>query len=333
MNLGEKKTLFSGIQPSGNLHIGNYIGAISQWLERQEKYNCIFCVVDYHAITVKQDPKLLRQKILEIAKIYLASGINPEKSNIFLQSDITAHTELAWLLNCVGARTGDLAKMIQFKEKAKNKKENVSIGLYDYPVLMAADILLYDTDVVPVGDDQSQHVELTKKIAQRFNKEYGETFKIPDLIIKKEGARIMGLDDPRKKMSKSATNPLNYISLTEDPKQASNKIKRAVTDSGQEIKFDQDNKPGLSNLLVIYSLFANKKIKQIEKAYKNKGYKEFKQDLGLVIENFLVDFQSKYKKLSNQETKDILRQGAENLKPLAQKKINLVKKRLGTYLK
>ncbi|MCK4554876.1 tryptophan--tRNA ligase, partial [Candidatus Parcubacteria bacterium] len=207
MNNPNTKTIFSGIQPSGNLHIGNYLGAILQWVELQDQYNCIFCVVDYHAITVKQDPKDLAKKILDVVKIYLSSGINPEKSIIFQQSDVSAHTELTWILNCV-ARLSDLNKMTQFKDKAGKNQESVSMGLYDYPVLMASDILLYNTDLVPVGEDQAQHVELCRTLARRFNQQFtcpeqgrrGETFKIPEVKIKKESARIMGLDDPTKKM-------------------------------------------------------------------------------------------------------------------------------------
>ena len=327
------QTLFSGVQPSGTLHIGNYIGAISQWLEMQKNYNCIFCVVDYHSITVPQDPKVLRQKIIEITKIYLASGIDPDRATIFLQSDISAHAELTWLLNCTSARTGDLSKMIQFKEKAKNKKQNVSIGLYDYPVLMASDILLYDTDVVPVGEDQVQHVELTRDLAQRFNRDYGEIFKIPEILVKEEGARIMGLDDPNKKMSKSADNELNYISLIEDPQKAAKKIKKATTDSGAEIKYNPKKKPGISNLLVIYSLLAERSIQELEKQYQNRGYGEFKKDLGEVVKNFLTDFQKKYNQITNSQVKQILRDGADKVKPQAEKKLEQARKKVGTYLK
>jgi tryptophanyl-tRNA synthetase len=210
----KKPSIFSGVQPTGNLHIGNYIGAISQWVAMQDQYQSIFCVVDYHAITVRQDPKAFSRQILDIAKVYLAAGIDPKKSIIFQQSDIKEHTELAWILNCASARMSDLNKMTQFKDKAGAKSENVSVGLFDYPVLMAADILLYDTDVVPVGDDQKQHVELARDIAKRFNHDFGQTFKIPEVVLRKEGARIMGLDDPMKKMSKSAS-PANYIALND----------------------------------------------------------------------------------------------------------------------
>jgi len=324
-----KKTIFSGVQPSGNLHIGNYLGAISQWTEMQKEYACIFCVVDYHAITVKQDPKILKEKIIEIAKIYLASGIDPAQAVIFQQSAISAHTELAWILNCTAARIADLNKMTQFKDKAGKNQESFSVGLYDYPVLMAADILLYNTDLVPVGEDQVQHVELTRTLANRFNKTYGEVFKIPEVIIRKEGARIMGLDDPMIKMSKSATSTANYIALTDKPEEAVKKIKRAVTDSGQEIIFDKTKKPAISNLLTIYSLLANKSVKDLEKEYLNKNYGTFKQDLGEIVKNFLIDFQEKFNNISNTEVKNILERGAEKIRPIAEKTLGRVKERLG----
>ncbi len=249
-----KQKIFSGVQPSGNLHLGNYLGAIGQWVEMQEKYDCIFCVVDYHAITVKQEPEELRKKIIEIAKIYIALGINSETSVIYQQSDIKEHTELAWVLNSTSARLSDLNKMTQFKDKAGENQENVGIGLYDYPVLMAADIILYNTEVVPVGDDQLQHVELTRTLARRFNNQFGETFIIPKPVIRKEGARILGLDDPTKKMSKSAKSEWNYIALTDDPAKAKKKIMKATTDSDMEVKYVPIKKPGVSNLLVIESL-------------------------------------------------------------------------------
>jgi tryptophanyl-tRNA synthetase len=331
-----KKTIFSGIQPSGNLHLGNYLGAISQWIAMQEKYTCIFCVVDYHAITVPQDPKILKEKIIEIAKIYIASGINPKKAIIFQQSDIKEHTELAWILNCSAGRISDLNKMTQFKDKAGKNQENVSIGLYDYPVLMAADILLYNTDAVPVGDDQSQHVELTRTLARRFNKKYGETFKVPELIIRKGlsddqsgGARIMGLDDPTKKMSKSASSELNYIALTDDPKKAAKKIMRATTDSDSIVKYDIKNKPGISNLLTIYSLLANISIEKLVDNYKNKGYGDFKKDLSLVVENFLTEFQKKYNKISDKDVQKIFNESVKKLEKISSETMSRVKKRIG----
>jgi tryptophanyl-tRNA synthetase len=333
----EKKRIFSGIQPSGNIHLGNYLGAIKQWVELQNDYDSIFCVVDYHAVTVKQDPKELRKKIIEVAKIYLAAGIDPQKSTIFQQSDVSAHTELAWILNTV-ARMSDLFRMTQFKDKAGLQADNnltsekvnkAGVGLFDYPVLMAADILLYNTDVVPVGEDQLQHVELTCELGRRFNHEFGETFMIPQPKIMKESARIMGLDDPTKKMSKSAKSEYNYIGLTDDPEKAAKKIMRAATDSGSEIKYDVKNKPGISNLLVIYSLLANDSIKNLESKYKGKGYGDFKKDLAEVVRLFLTDFQKKYNMFSSEEVEKIMAEGGKKVKPIADETLEKVKKTIG----
>jgi tryptophanyl-tRNA synthetase len=325
-----KQAVFSGVQPSGNLHLGNYLGAITQWVEMQEQYNCLFCVVDYHAITVKQDPKTLKEKIKEITKIYLAGGIDPQKSIIFKQSDVSAHTELAWILNCVSARISDLDKMTQFKDKAqKQGREKAGVGLYDYPVLMASDILLYNTDLVPVGEDQVQHVELARTLARRFNKRFEETFKIPSTKIKKTAARIMALDEPEKKMSKSATGSLNYIALTEDPETAGKKIMKATTDTGNEIRYDKDNKPGISNLLGIYSSLTGKTIKQLEEDYKGKGYGEFKKDLAEVVKEFLNDFQRKYNNISDKDVEKVLEEGREKVKPIAEETLRRVKEGIG----
>jgi tryptophanyl-tRNA synthetase len=330
----EKQTIFSGVQPSGTLHIGNYLGAISNWVDLQDTYNSIFCVVDYHAITVKQDPKELNRNILDVVKAYMALGINPEKAVIFQQSDISAHTELTWILNCV-ARISDLNKMTQFKDKSGKDKENVSAGLYDYPILMASDILLYNTDAVPVGEDQKQHVELSRTLARRFNSQFGEVFKVPEVIIKKEGARIMGLDDPTKKMSKSA-GAANYIALTDTPEAAAKKIMRAVTDSGKEIKFDFSRKPAISNLLSIYSLLTGEEIKSLEKKYKGKGpsssagkYGDFKKELAHVVGGFLTTFQKKYNSFKDDEIKEILKHGADKVKPIAEETLVKVKCKLG----
>lgn len=323
-----KKIIFSGVQPSGDLHLGNYLGAIRQWVEMQNEFDCIFCVVDYHAITVKQDPEILRKKILETAKIYMASGINPEKSVIFQQSSISAHAELAWILNCV-ARISDLNKMTQFKDKAGKSQENVPVGLYDYPVLMAADILLYNTDVVPVGEDQVQHVELARDLAKRFNHQFGETFKIPEVKIKKEGARIMGLDNPEKKMSKSAASAANYIALLDNPATAMKKITRAVTDSGAEVKFDKASKPAIANLLTIYSLLADLPIKELEKKYAGAGYGDFKKNLAEVVKKFLIDFQKKYNAINDDDVREVLHAGAGKIEPIAKKILEKVKKKIG----
>ena len=324
-----KKRIFSAIQPSGRLNIGNYIGAISQWVEIQEKYDCIFSIVDYHAITVKQDPKELRQRILEITKIYLAAGIDPKKSVIFQQSTISAHPELAWILNCYGARIADLNKMTQFKDKAGKSQESVSVGLYDYPVLMAADILLYDTEVVPVGEDQKQHVELARDIAKRFNADFGQTFVVPQAVIKKEGARIMSLLDPSKKMSKSDANQNNCIALLDNPEEARKKIMRAVTDSGSEIEYDLENKPAISNLLTIYAQLGGRQIPRLVKDYQGKGYGEFKKDLAEVVVKFLEDFQAKFYAISDADAALILEEGRQKISGLAQEKLDKAKRLIG----
>lgn len=322
------KTIFSGVQPTGNLHIGNYLGAISQWVELQNEYNSIFCVVDYHAITVGQDPKKLSAQILDIARAYLAAGIDPQKATIFRQSDIKEHAELAWILNCTSARMSDLENMTQYKDKA-SKQQNSSVGLFDYPVLMAADILLYDTDIVPVGHDQLQHIELTRDLAKRFNHDYQSIFKIPEALIRKEGARIMGLDDPTKKMSKSAESEFNFIALNDSPEIAKKKIMRATTDTGSEVQYDIASKPGIANLLTIYSLIAKTSISDLVAKYQGKGYGDFKKDLAEVTANFLSDFQAKASQFSDADITAIMKTGAEKLQPTATETINKTKQALG----
>jgi tryptophanyl-tRNA synthetase len=329
MEKGTKKRIFSGVQPSGNLHLGNYLGAIKQWADIYQDFDSVFCVVDYHAITTPQDPKALQKKINEIAKIYIVAGINPEKAIIFQQSRVRAHTELCWILNAVSARVSDLNKMTQFKDKAGEGNLNVGIGLFDYPVLMAADILLYDTEIVPVGEDQKQHVELARDLAKRFNHDYAPVFKIPEAKILRAGARIMGLDNPEKKMSKSAPSALNRIELLDDPATAAKKIKRATTDTGNEIKYDPTGKAGVSNLLVIYSLLSGIEIKKLEQKYAGKLYGEFKTDLSEIVAEFLNDFQKKYRKISDKEVSQILSEGARRAEPLAEKVLQKVKKAIG----
>jgi len=324
-----KPIIFSGVQPSGHLTIGNYIGAISQWVEMQVKHQCIFSVVDYHAITVTQDSEELRNKILEVARIYLAAGIDPEQSIIFQQSTVSAHTELAWIFNCYGTHVADLNKMTQFKDKSGQNQESVSVGLYDYPVLMAADILLYNTNIVPVGEDQKQHVELTRDIARRFNNQFGQIFKIPQAVVRKEGARIMSLTDPNKKMSKSDNNPNNYIALLDDIEVAKKKIMRAVTDSGSEIVYDLVNKPALSNLLTIYAQLGGRQIKRLEKDYAGKGYGEFKKDLAEVVAKFLQNFQDKYNNLSDKKVLEILENGRKQVEKIAGEKMEKVRRVIG----
>ncbi|PJA87033.1 MAG: tryptophan--tRNA ligase [Candidatus Moranbacteria bacterium CG_4_9_14_3_um_filter_42_9] len=339
-----KQRIFSGIQPSGNLHLGNYLGAIKNWVKLQNDFDSIFCVVDLHAITVPQDPEKIRKKIIEVAKIYLACGIDPKKSAIFIQSHVPEHAELCWILNTL-VKISELERMTQFKDKSAKNKEGVGMGLFDYPVLMAADILLYDTQVVPVGEDQLQHIEITRTLANRFNKKFGETFVIPEPFITREGMRIMGLDDPAKKMSKSAESEYNYIALTDSEEAVRRKIKKAVTDSGTEIKYTDDpprvdeasprveaGKPALKNLINIYSLLSDKKPQEIEELYAGKGYAEFKEGLAEVVVDFLRPFQEKYNALTDEEVLKILQAGAEKVRPLARKKLEEVKKKVGFIL-
>lgn len=324
-----KKRIFSGVQPSGDLHLGNYLGAISQWVGMQDEYDCVFCVVDYHAITVKQDPEILRKKIIEIAKLYIASGIDPKKSIIFQQSDVIEHTELAWVLNATSARMSDLNKMTQFKDKAGRERENVGVGLFDYPVLMAADILLYNTDTVPVGEDQVQHVELARTVARRFNNNFAEVFKVPQCIIRKAGARIMGLDNPENKMSKSATSELNYIALTDSPKAARKKIMKATTDSEAQVKEDQVNKPGITNLLTIHHLLSGRDIKDIVKEYEGKMYGDFKKGVAEVVEKFLTEFQARYNAISDTDVRAIMDDGAKKARKIAGETMKNVRNKIG----
>ncbi len=324
----KKKTILSGIQPSGTIHLGNYLGAIKQWIEMQDDYESYFCIVDLHAITVQQDPKELRENVRKLAALYLACGLDPEKSNLFVQSQLPVHTELGWILNCY-TQMGELERMTQYKDKAKNKKRS-NVGLFSYPVLMAADILLYQTDVVPVGEDQKQHVELCRDIAQRFNNIYGKVFTVPELMMAKSGARIMALDDPSKKMSKSAESENSYVSFEDEPKKIRKKIMKAVTDSGDEIKAGKD-KPALTNLLTIYSLLSGKEIKELEQEYKGKGYGDFKKDLAEVVVNFVEPIQKKYKKiLKDKDLLDqILEEGLDEAGHKADDTLHKVKKVIG----
>jgi len=270
--------VFSGVQPTGNLHLGNYLGALTQFVELQNDNDCIYCVVDMHSITVPQDPKLLKEHVKDIAALYLAVGVDPKKSIVFAQSDVSGHAELGWILMC-NAYTGELSRMTQFKQKAQGK-ESAPAGLFSYPVLMAADILLYDTDIVPVGNDQKQHIELTRDLAIRVNGKYGEdTFVVPDGRFLKEGARIMALDDPTSKMSKSAPNELSRISLLDDPAKIKKAIMKSTTDSEGVIRFDIAEKPGVSNLLNIYSALSGKPVDDLVKAYEGQGYGNLKKTL------------------------------------------------------
>lgn len=323
-----KKRVFSGIQPSGNLHIGNYIGAIRQWVKHQEDRDNIFCIVDLHAITVPQDPKELRENIREFGALFFACGIDHTKSIVFAQSDNLDHANLGWILNCY-AGMGQLERMTQFKDKAQ-KQEHVSVGLFDYPVLMAADILLYDTAEVPVGEDQKQHVELTRDLAERFNSKFGQpVFVIPAPVIPEHGARIMSLQDPLSKMSKSDKNPNSRIELLESLDLVVDKIKRAVTDSGSEIRMS-DDKPAVSNLLQIFSEFSGKEIVELEREYAGVGYGKFKQDLAEVVVEGLKDIQERYREIrEGGKVEQYLQVGAEMAMAISSKKLELVRRVVG----
>ncbi len=322
------KTIFSGIQPSGTLTLGNYIGAMRQFVELQYEYKCYFCIVDQHAITVPQDRLQLRKNIKSLAALYLAVGIDPEKSTLFIQSEVPAHAQAGWMLQCV-SYIGELERMTQFKDKSKGK-EAVSAGLLTYPPLMAADILLYNTDLVPVGEDQKQHLELTRDLAERFNKKYADIFKIPEVRIPKVGARIMSLQDPTKKMSKSDANEKSFISLLDDPKKIEKKIKSAVTDSDGVVRYDKENKPGISNLLSIYSILAGVSIADLETKYEGKGYGEFKADLAEVVINTLKPIQEKYYELiDSDELDDILDRGREEANKVASKMLKKMENAMG----
>ncbi len=275
------KKIFSGIQPSGTLTLGNYLGAIRQFVQLQHENECYFCIVDQHAITVPQDPKELKENIKSLAALYIASGIDPEKATLFVQSEVPAHTELGWMLQSI-TYMGELERMTQFKDKSEGRSA-VSSALFTYPTLMAADILLYQTDIVPVGDDQKQHLELTRDVAERFNNRFGETFTIPEIQTPKFGARIMSLQDPTKKMSKSDENTRSFISMLDTPKQIEKKIKSAVTDSDDFIKYDPENKPGISNLLTIYASCTGKSMKEVEQHFEQKRYGELKGEVAEVV--------------------------------------------------
>lgn len=321
--------IVSGIQPSGALHLGNYIGALSQWLELQKTNDCFFCIVDYHAITVRQDPQTLSDNTYALAAMYLALGLDPAHVTLFKQSDVSAHTELAWILSTF-THMGELERMTQYKDKVKQQKKNNSVGLFTYPVLMAADILLYQPTFVPVGEDQKQHLELTRDLAERFNQIYGQTFTVPEYFAAKQGARIMSLDDPTKKMSKSATTEWGYIALTDEPDVIMKKMKRAVTDSGSEVKATPE-KPALSNLLTIFSVVTGKPINKIEDLYQNQGYGKFKLALAEALINWLEPIQQRYHGLIDNrvELDAILQTGAAKAQIVATKTLSDVKNKLG----
>ena len=324
-----KKRVFSGIQPSGDLHIGNYLATIYKWVKEQDEKDNIFCVVDLHAITVSQEPALLKKRTLEIAKIFLAAGVKPDESIVFVQSSLPEHSELGWILNCF-TYFGEASRMTQFKDKSTNKGKTVSVGLFDYPILMAADILLYNTDEVPVGDDQKQHVEITRDIAERINKKSKrDILKVPMFTTNKEATRIMSLTDPTIKMSKSDENPNSRIEILDKPEVIRSKLARAVTDSDNKIVFDKENKPGISNLLNILSVCSEVSIKDLEKKYVRLSYGEFKKDVAESVIKLLTPFQEKYNEISDEYVLRVLKEGANKAKPIASETLKRVKDAIG----
>ncbi|NQV42943.1 MAG: tryptophan--tRNA ligase [Candidatus Marinimicrobia bacterium] len=326
----KKPILLSGIQPSGHLALGNYVGAMRNWVQMQEDYLGIFMVVDMHAITVRQKPADLRNRCLSFAAQYLAAGINPEENIIFIQSHVPQHAELAWVLNCY-TYMGELNRMTQFKDKSQRHQDNINAGLYAYPALMAADILLYQTDLVPVGADQKQHLELTRDIANRFNNTYSPTFKIPEPFIPKEGARIMSLQDVDKKMSKSDSNENNYISLLDPPDVLRRKIKRSVTDSARKITTESLNNPGIGNLLTIYSVLHDMKPVEVVNRFEGQQYSGFKGELADSLVAFLEPFQERYNTIMGDKgyLTGILDEGAKQARYMASKTMSKVYRKLG----
>lgn len=324
-----KKVIFSGIQPSGDLTLGNYLGALKNWVKLQDQYECYFCVVDLHAITVKQEPKDLRKRTLELLAIYIATGIDPEKNTLFIQSHVPAHSECAWLLTC-SSYMGELGRMTQYKDKSKKAGDNIGAGLFTYPVLMAADILLYQADLVPVGKDQTQHLELARDLADRFNKVYSPTFKVPDGYIPEAGAKIMSLQDPARKMSKSDDNPNSYILMMDDPDTIRRKVNRAVTDSLGVVKYC-DEQPGVKNLMTILGCITGMTKEEIEAKYEGKGYSEFKSDVAEAIVKELEPIQNRVNDLlvNKKELEEIYTRGAEKAEYVSRKTLRKMQKKIG----
>ncbi|WRE62717.1 tryptophan--tRNA ligase [Helicobacter pylori] len=322
-----KKRVFSGIQPTGQIHLGNYLGAIKHWVEAQDEYENLFCVVNSHAITLPIEPKFLKSQTYELVKLLLACGISPKQSGLFIQSEVDEHPALAWLLNCQ-VSMGEMQRMTQFKDKSLKNPKSVNVGLFNYPILMASDILLYQSDLVPVGEDQKQHLELTRNIAEKFNRDFGDCFKVPEPLIAKVGARVMGLDDPKVKMSKSHKGVNHAIFLLDEPDIIVKKIKKAATDSMGVIAFDE-KREGIFNLLNIYMLLSDESPENIEDRFKNKGYGDFKKELAEVVIQALKPIQERYKEISDDEVKAVLNGGAKKAKPLAQATYQKAKELMG----
>lgn len=322
------KKVFSGVQPTGNIHLGNYLGAMRQFTELQDEYDTMYCIVDLHSITVEQDPEKLKEHILDVAALYLAIGVDPKKATIFVQSNVPAHSELAWLLMC-NSYTGELSRMTQYKEKSKGKESSI-VGLFTYPVLMAADILLYNTDIVPVGEDQRQHLELTRDIAKRFNVKYGETFTIPEARTLKTATRIMSLDDPGKKMSKSNESEYSRIALLDDEEKINKAVSKAQTDSEGNIRYDIKNKPAVSNLINIYATISGKTKKEVEDLYKDSRYSDFKKDLAAEIEGLIKPVRERFRDVrKSNELIKILKEGDTKAREKADIMMKKVKEKIG----
>ncbi|MBR2240467.1 MAG: tryptophan--tRNA ligase [Clostridia bacterium] len=326
----EKKVILSGIQATGDLHLGHYIGVLKRFVEMQEKYNCYYMIANLHALTVRRDPKELKENVYKLLASYIAAGLDPEKSTIFLQSQVHEHAELGWVLDCY-TYMGELSRMTQYKDKSAKHADNINAGLFTYPSLMAGDILLYQADLVPTGEDQKQHVELTRDLAERFNKLYGDTFKIPEPYIEKVGARIMGLQDPTSKMSKSSTLPNDTILLIDTPEEIMKKVKKAVTDSEGVVKYDEKNKPGISNLMEIYGIITNKSMEEIEKEFEGQGYGTFKVAVAEAIIKELEPFRNKYNELMANPTllEEIYNKGAKKASEVASKTLKDVYEKVG----
>ncbi len=326
----DKKIILSGIQSTGRLHLGNYLGAIDNWVKMQEEYNCYYMIANLHSLTIRNNPEELKNNTKNIIALYVAAGLDPEKNTIFIQSQVKEHAELAWILNCY-TYMGELSRMTQFKDKSAKHADNINAGLFTYPVLMAADILLYKADLVPVGEDQKQHLEITRNIAERFNKIYGETFVMPEGYIRKSTARIMGLQDPTSKMSKSSTNVNDVIFLDDEPEVIMKKFKKAVTDSENVVRFDPENKPGISNLMCIYGAITGKNEKEIEEEFLGLGYGAFKTAVGEKVVEKLKPVQEKYKELleNPKYLEEIYTRGAEKARELASKTLEEVKNKIG----